>query len=419
MLSPAVYNVLTIGATAIVASLTSFTLLTMDANPTLFLYDKFRANNNHRRKEFFSGKTIWIVGASSGIGAEVARQLSYSGATVVLSSRPSDTLEQVAASCRRNYQHDHVSKNSGASMDARSDQETNRVSGSSWNDKDDNVLVVPFDLTGPSEELEQAVGRVQGFLMERSSTSRNGAYGGGGNGSNTGTLDCIILNAGRGHLSPASQTSQETTEQMFQLNTLAPIRLIQLLFHRGMLREDKTTHLVVTSSVGAKFGVPLSAAYAASKHALHGYLNSLQAEWPWLRVDLICPGPVDTGFHQNSSSSSHKIASPEEKGVQNVAGKEEEDLLSSPKSPLRRELKMPVQRCASLLVSSIMMAGGGNNERWIAEQPTLLGLYINQHFPGVFQTILRTIGPLRVQAWKDGKNLYDPDTWKKTQRPDK
>jgi dehydrogenase/reductase SDR family member 7B len=416
MLSPAIYNVLTIGATAIVASLTSLTLLTMDANPTLFLYDKFRANNDYRRNEFFSGKTIWIVGASSGIGAEVARQLSYSGATVVLSSRPSDTLEQVAASCRRNFQHQHVPKNSGA-MDARFDQETNSVSGSAWHPKDDNVLVVPFDLTGPSEELEQAVGRVQGFLLERSRTSRSGG-GGGDDGSNSGMLDCIILNAGRGHLSPASQTSQETTEQMFQLNTLAPIRLTQLLFHRGILQEDKATHLVVTSSVGAKFGVPLSAAYAASKHALHGYLNSLQAEWPWLRVDLICPGPVDTKFHQNSSSSNKKASPEEDDGLQNVAGKEE-DLLSSPKSPPRRELKMPVQRCASLLVSSIMMAGGGNNERWIAEQPTLLGLYINQHFPGIFQTILRTIGPLRVQAWKDGKNLYDPDTWKKSQPPGK
>jgi hypothetical protein len=71
---------------------------------------------------------------------------------------------------------------------------------------------------------------------------------------------------------------------------------------------------------------------------------------------------------------------------------------------------MTVNRCTTLLVSGMLMKEGG--ERWIAEQPTLLGLYIKQHFPRLFQLTLNKLGPVRVQAWQAGKNLYDPDTWK-------
>jgi hypothetical protein len=74
---------------------------------------------------------------------------------------------------------------------------------------------------------------------------------------------------------------------------------------------------------------------------------------------------------------------------------------------------MSVEGCTQLVVGQKNKAGG---EYWIAEQPTLLGLYINQYFPGLFQTVLSKIGPFRVQAWEDRKDLYDPDTWKNSQK---
>ena len=59
-------------------------------------------------------------------------------------------------------------------------------------------------------------------------------------------------------------------------------------------------------------------------------------------------------------------------------------------------------------------ANNGNcKEYWIAEQPTLIGLYINQYLPTIFQNlVLSKVGPIRIKAFKDGKNLYDPNTFR-------
>ena len=340
MISIGVRNLLAVGATAFAASFS-----VMDANPSLFIFDRFVASDK-RLQDHFRGKSIWIAGASSGIGAEIARRLSRHGANVILSSRPSERLEAVAVSCRELCTANTVS-------------------------------VVPLDMTASESDLESAVDQVKDIL-------------------GSGSLDCVILNAGRGQLAPASKTSYETTEQIFRLNTLAPISLTSILFKRGLLQENKGKHLVITSSVGAKFGVPLSSSYSASKHALHGYYNSLKAECPWLRVDLICPGPVATEFHKN-----------------HIGRSDPKDAIkrNAPEKPVR-ELKMPVGRCASLIVSSMLMNGGG--ERWVSEHPTLLALYLNQYFPGLFQQALQKIGPVRLKAWEEGKNLYDPNTWKRS-----
>ena len=182
--------------------------------------------------------------------------------------------------------------------------------------------------------------------------------------------------------------TRKETEEMFQLNAVAPIALTQLLLRRGILGEDSGKNLMITSSVGGKYGLPLSASYAASKHALHGYFESLKAECPWLRIDLVCPGPIDTAFHYS---------------------KEGQENTKSTNSGIR-EMKMPAARCAQLMVSSLLVKRGG--EHWIAEQPSLAGLYIKQLFPGLFQAMLGKVASLRIQAWKEGLNLYDPQTWK-------
>ena len=54
----------------------------LDANPSLWIYDKLAPSN-----AFYENKNIWITGASSGIGAELAVQLSEAGANVVISAR--------------------------------------------------------------------------------------------------------------------------------------------------------------------------------------------------------------------------------------------------------------------------------------------------------------------------------------------
>lgn len=334
MVPAAIRNIVAAGAAALAVAFSG-----MDSNPSLFLYDKLFVSER-RLNESFRGKTMWITGASSGIGADLAMKLSRCGVNLILSARASDKLQSVADSCRRVR-----------------------------NNCDNTISVVPFDLAASHEDLERAVDSALDILGKNN-------------------LDFVILNAGAGQLMPATKTSHLFTEQIFRVNTFAPIALTKLLLERGVLQPNKGRHLVVTSSVGGKFGLPLSSSYAASKHALHGYYDSLRAECPWLRIDLICPGPVDTSFHG---------AVPKDVG------------LDAKEAPVR-ELKMPVSRCTALIVSALLMKKGG--EFWLTEQPTLLGMYIKQYFPNVFEKTLSKVGPMRVKAWEEGKNLYDPETWK-------
>lgn len=317
-------------AAAVAASL----FAVMDANPSLYFYDKLLATQS-RRLNYFGGQRIWVTGASSGIGAQLAQELAASGASLVLSSRSTHKLEKVAEKCRQRHPNGHVAQ------------------------------VVPLDVSGPQERLERAVDSVLQDGQE---------------------LDCVILNAGIGHLSPALQTSPETAQQLMQVNALGPMAMSTILLRKTNWLSNKRGQLVVTSSVAAKGGVPLSAAYAASKHAIHGYMLSLQAEYPWLSISLPCPGPVATNFHKSRELNNN-----------NHEG----------------ELKMSVERCVELLMSSIMLAGG---ETWIAQQPTLMFLYLSQYAPGLARRILNIVGPIRVGMWEAGLNVYDPQDMREYRR---
>lgn len=322
----------------------------MDANPSFYLFDRFFVSEQ-RLHNFFDGKTIWITGASSGIGKEIALRTSRYGANLILTGRSSERLQIVKDSCSTN-------PNSGRT-----------------------ISILPLDMNAPEEEFDKALSDLETILGDHN-------------------LDCVVLNAGRGQLKPADLTSSATTSEIFQVNALAPISLSQKLLNRGILEENKgPQQLVVTSSVGALVGLPLSSSYAASKHALHGYFNTLRAEKTWLDIKLICPGTIDTSFHSSyvggSDTGTKKHDKPSFEGKKEAA-----------KS---NKLKMSISRCARLYISGILL---GKGELWIAEQPMLGGLYINRHFPSIFHRILTKIGPLRIRAWKEGKDLYDPKTWK-------
>eukprot|EP00934_Nitzschia_sp_Nitz4_P008880 Nitzschia sp. Nitz4//scaffold290_size23356//10574//11555//NITZ4_008489-RA/size23356-processed-gene-0.27-mRNA-1//-1//CDS//3329546096//8870//frame0 len=277
----------------------------MDARPSLYVFDLL--TTQQQRDSFFRGKTVWITGASSGIGANLALKLSRSGANLILSSRESDNLQSVLLSCCKEAQEHGTSS---------------------------NIVAVPLDLAAPNKHLREAVNNVVKACNEE-------------------TLDIIVFNAGKGQLLPASMTPLSVSEQLFKVNTLATISLTQILMDKGVIGPDGTTHVVVTSSIAAKMGVPLSSSYAASKHALHGYFNSLMAELPWLHIDLICPSTVDTEFHNSHIGGS---------GIHILESGETSPRKHSP-------LKMSVDRCVDLYISSVMMKS--KREQWIACQPAI------------------------------------------------
>ena len=356
MIITSLRNAVAIGATAFTLACVSL----LDADPSLYIYDKFFVNEQ-RLERFFRGKTIWITGASRGIGREIALEASrYGVKKLILTGRSSECLQVVADQC----------------SDLKNDLSA---------DLSSTISIFPLDMTSPEEELNDAISNLESILGENN-------------------LDCVVLNAGRGQLQPADRTSSSTTLELFQINALAPILLTQKLLGRGILNKTKgRQQIVVTSSVGGLIGLPLSSSYAASKHALHGYFNTLRSENPWMDVKLICPGTIDTSFH-----SSHVGGSETKAGLTKHPSYDE-----TKRKTKKNQLKMPLERCTRLYISSLLLRGG---EHWIAQQPMLSSLYINRHFPGIFQAVLARIGILRLKAWEEGKDLYDPKTWKQIGR---
>lgn len=291
----------------------------LDCSPSMFLYEQW-----NRRYPVQNDKTLWIVGASSGIGREVA--LRRPASRMILSARSKDKLQHVASM-----------------IDL----------------KTTNIQINPFDVTSP-RQMRRAVRKLPS------------------------QVDAVWINAGiGGHLSTVESTNPSRVRHIFETNTLGPILLIQ------QIRKERpdVRHFIVTSSVAGHLAVPLSSAYAASKHALHGFLKSLAAEEPQLRIDVLCPGTVDTPFHPLARSSP--------------------------------SMKMPAARCAQLVTAAMQRRRPrkGYNEVWIATQPTLTAIYLNQLFPTLTQSLIsRYVGPQRVAIWRKGMDVYDPLSWRRTKR---
>lgn len=205
-------------------------------------------------------------------------------------------------------------------------------------------------------------------------------------------IDILILNAGVGQLSPALDDEIESSRVVMDVNFWGPFTLSQLLIKLdkwgipdGVSKRKRNGHIVVTSSVASKMALPLGSSYAASKAAVNSFFSSLRSEnGDWLRVDISCPGPIATSF-------------------QDKAVKESINFVHEVDSPL----KMPVKRCARLIITALVAPAFLSMETWISSNPTLTFMYINQHFPKISNLILsKVIGPLRLKAFRSGLPLY-------------
>jgi short-subunit dehydrogenase len=191
----------------------------------------------------FEGRTIWVTGASSGIGEALAEAFAAEGAALILSGRRRDALDAVAA----------------------------RLAG--------EALVLPFEATDWSA-LPEAV--------EAAWSWRGG-------------VDMLVNNAGVSQRSLAIDTAPEVYETILDVDLLAPIRLTQLNLPR--MAERGGGHIVAISSVAGRLGPVLRTAYAAAKHGLIGYGDSLRAEVEeayGIKVTNILPGSVRTRVAANA-----------------------------------------------------------------------------------------------------------------------
>jgi dehydrogenase/reductase SDR family protein 7B len=196
--------------------------------------------------KMFSGKTWWLTGASSGIGAALAQALADAGARLVLSGRNVEALEDVAKNC-----------GGGA-------------------------LVLPFEATD-FERIPSLVDEAWEWA------ERQG-----------GRIDGLVNNAGISQRSLATETVFEVYQTLVDVDLLAPIALTQALLPR--LVASGGGNIIAISSVAGLVGVPLRSAYCAAKHGLIGYHDALRAETAnlGLEVLVVAPGSVRTNVSRNA-----------------------------------------------------------------------------------------------------------------------
>jgi len=116
----------------------------------------------------------------------------------------------------------------------------------------------------------------------------------------TGGLDVLVNNAGRGYYAKIPGIELDGIRALFELNVFAPLALSQLALPHLAARRGT---IVMVSSVAGIVAAPRYGAYAASKFALEGLSMSMRAESAELgvRVLVVRPGPVDTPFRANAA----------------------------------------------------------------------------------------------------------------------
>lgn len=189
-------------------------------------------------------QTVWITGASSGIGEALAVEWSKRGARVVLSARNAGELERVRATCADPPRH----------------------------------LVRPLDLTD-----ETAITRVAEEVLRE-----------------TPGIDILVHSGGVSQRSLAVDTELRVDRAIMDLNYFGTIALTKAVLP-SMLRRGSGTIVPITSVIGY-VGIPLRSAYAASKHALHGFFEALRAEVAsqGVRVTMVVPGYIRTNVSRNA-----------------------------------------------------------------------------------------------------------------------
>ena len=194
---------------------------------------------------------VAITGASKGIGAELARQLAAQGARLVLAARSEKALEAVARHCR----------DAGAS-----------------------VVCVRADVANERDCQAIVAGAVLAF----------------------GRLDTLVNNAGVSMWARFEDIEDMSIlERIMQVNYMGAVHCTRHALPH--LRQSRG-RIVGVASIAGMVGVPTRTGYAASKHAMRGFFDSLRIELDGsgVTVTMIYPDFVSTGIRENASGPDGK-----------------------------------------------------------------------------------------------------------------
>ncbi|HKK38496.1 MAG TPA: SDR family NAD(P)-dependent oxidoreductase [Cryomorphaceae bacterium] len=256
---------------------------------------------------------IWITGASSGIGAEAARQFAHGKSRIILSARSVSKLEELKHSLP------HPEK----------------------------IIVTALDLTD-SSSISSAVDEVL----------------------SKGLIPNLVFHAGGiSQRSYALETSIDVDRRLMEVNYFGTIELTKALLP-AMLKNGGGSFAVISSLVGL-FGYGVRSAYSASKHALHGFFESLDIELgdQGINSTLICPGGVQTNISLNALQ-----------GDGSKTGVMDE----------MQSAGMPVEEAVEKMIKGIvqkkrlLIIGSGKEK---------LGVFMHKYFPSIFFKIAAKQNP--------------------------
>ena len=259
----------------------------------------------------FDNKTVWITGASSGIGKGLAFAFSNSGANVILSARNKSKLIEVKSICK----------------------------------DPDKVQIFPLDLADFSS------------FEEKAKTANNFFNG----------IDILVNNGGISQRSYAVDTELKVDQQIFEVNYFGTIALTKAVLPYFI--SKKNGQIVVISSIMGKLGTPLRSAYAGSKHALHGFFDSLRAELYHdnIKVTIICPGYVNTNVSKNAlTADGSKFEELDEATANGL----------SPEEFANKALKVISKQKREVIIA-------GAKEK--------AGVYLKRFFPSVLANVIRKV----------------------------
>lgn len=209
------------------------------------------------------GKRALVTGASSGIGAAIARELAVLGVDLVLTARRCDALEAVAATC-----------------------------------KGVKVEIITADLGKPDASRA---------LWDAATAN--------------GPIDILINNAGFGYFRRFDEVDWGRDAELIQLNMTSLVALARRFVDARKV-STAPAHMLNIASTGAYQSVPNMALYAASKAFVRNFSEGLHDEHRGtpLSVTCICPGGTQTAFHAASGGGDYSwIANVSTKSAEFVA----------------------------------------------------------------------------------------------------
>lgn len=196
----------------------------------------------------FKDKTALITGGGSGIGEAMAYQYAKKGTNVILTGRRIETLENVRKRCME-------------------------LGVKAW------CKTVDMEKTETIDELVAWI-KQEGF-----------------------SIDFMLLNAGISQRALTLDTDISVDRRLMEVNYFGGIYLVKSL--KDMIIKHGV-HIAVVSSVSGVFGFPVRSAYCASKHAIHGFYETIALEYPQIKTTILIPGRIHTDVSKNALDGNGK-----------------------------------------------------------------------------------------------------------------